>query len=256
MSPTAGPDNNPRNGFMLVTHVIPPTATGQNGAGPAVGFPTAGISTIEVPNSTGPSVTPGVIRVTAPPGQLVKFLRAQPKAVGAAQIMIGIITFMFGIVLTVSAPSVSAYSGIFYWGSLIYIVTGSLTVGAENNLSFGLVKGSLGMNTFSAVTAGTTAVLLSADFTVGLGYRPCYGSWGFYDCESFKIQTAGITGVLLGLSVLQFILCLCILLFGYKATHSTEPPGPVASAPPTQAGDSSVPTFQFQPHTGQQVKDG
>ncbi|XP_015462064.3 membrane-spanning 4-domains subfamily A member 4A [Astyanax mexicanus] len=258
MSTTAVPDNNPRNGFVVVTHVIPPPGTGQNGAGPVpgvptVGFPTAGISSIGVPNYMGMAVSP-VVRVStvmAAPNRLAKFLKGQPKAVGTMEIMIGIIAFLFAIVLTVSAPSVSIYSGVLYWGSVIYIITGSLTVAAENSLSSCLVNGSLGMNVFSAVVSGTAVIILSVDVSVGLGYELCYGSFSYYDCKSFKDQTAGITGVLLVLSVLQFMLSICISSFGCKATCCSGPSVPVARAPPTQETLSSIPTA-FQAYNGQQ----
>ncbi|XP_072539498.1 membrane-spanning 4-domains subfamily A member 4A-like [Salminus brasiliensis] len=246
----AVPDNDPRNGFMVVTHVIPPTATGQSGAGPApaVTFPT--VSTVGVPNFMGPGVVPGVYlnRVTAPPGKLEKFLKTHPKVVGAVQIMIGIINFLFGIVLTVSTTVVSVYSGIFYWGSVIYIIAGSLTVAAENNLNSCLVKGSLAMNVVSAVITLPAIILLALDAILN---EPCYQNYDYYFCINFQSQIAGVCGVLLVLSLLQSVISICISAFACKAICCTEPSVPAVTMPPTHAVCCSIPN-PFQTNIGQQ----
>uniref|UniRef100_A0A8C1YUE9 Membrane-spanning 4-domains, subfamily A, member 17c.2 n=1 Tax=Cyprinus carpio TaxID=7962 RepID=A0A8C1YUE9_CYPCA len=65
------------------------------------------------------------------------FFKAQPKALGTVQIMTGVVIFLFGIVNTAIStfhPSILIFSGITYWGSLIYIIAGSLSVAAQNKL--------------------------------------------------------------------------------------------------------------------------
>ncbi|XP_036427250.1 membrane-spanning 4-domains subfamily A member 4A-like [Colossoma macropomum] len=244
MSTAAIPDNNPRNGFMVVTQLIP---TGQNavGAGP-------GVSAVGVP-----VVTPvnNINTVTSGPGPLQKFLKSQPQALGTVQIMIGIITFLFGIVLSVVEPMISVYSGVVYWGSLFYIITGSLTVAAEKNLHPCLVKGSLGMNVVNAIIAATSFILLLMDFIV-YRYGPCYDyHYGSYNCDEvyrrFLTRTFGISGVLLVLSLLQFIISIFISAFGCKATCCTEPVVSVVTVAPSYAACCSM-VNPFQTHSGQQ----
>ncbi|ROI52203.1 Membrane-spanning 4-domains subfamily A member 12 [Anabarilius grahami] len=101
------------------------------------------------------------------------FFKAQPKALGTVQIMIGVMIFLLGIVLTANVfqfGTLYVFSGITYWGSFIYISAGSLSVAAQNKL------------------------------------HPCvrYG-WG-------------IIGIMMVLSILQFIISICLSGFALRAT--------------------------------------
>uniref|UniRef100_A0A8C2D213 Membrane-spanning 4-domains, subfamily A, member 17C.1 n=1 Tax=Cyprinus carpio TaxID=7962 RepID=A0A8C2D213_CYPCA len=111
------------------------------------------------------------------------FFKAQPKALGTVQIMIGVMVFLLGIVLTANFyifSTISVISGITIWGSFIYISTGSLSVAAQNKLHPCVLKASLGMNVISAITAGISIILMGADIGITTQERPnCrYG----YDC--------------------------------------------------------------------------
>ncbi|XP_053540198.1 membrane-spanning 4-domains subfamily A member 18 [Ictalurus punctatus] len=97
------------DGFTIVTYVHP-LLMGQN--------PPAG-------NNMGNASTPSIL----------PFLKGHLKALATIQIMIGVVTFLFGIVLAFNWNiPISVISGIVYWGSLIYIITGSLSVAAEPKL--------------------------------------------------------------------------------------------------------------------------
>ncbi|ROI52206.1 Membrane-spanning 4-domains subfamily A member 12 [Anabarilius grahami] len=105
------------------------------------------------------------------------FFKAQPKALGTVQIMIGVMIFLLGIVLTANViqfGTLYVISGITYWGSFIYISAGSLSVAAQNKL------------------------------------HPCvrYG-WG-------------IIGIMMVLSILQFIISICISGFACRATCNRD----------------------------------
>ncbi|XP_017548526.1 membrane-spanning 4-domains subfamily A member 4A-like [Pygocentrus nattereri] len=191
MSTTAVPLSNPGNGYTIVTHVIsPPTST-----------------------QTGENISTG--------GPLQNFLKGEPKALGTVQIMIGLMTFMFGIVITIYVDLIiTVYSGIAFWGALMYIITGSLAVAASNKLHRCVVKGALVMNVLSSIVAGVAIILLSLDFVISALYAPCRYD-GTFNCN--RSQSTGINAVLLIFSIMQFIISICVSAFACKSTCKAEP---------------------------------
>ncbi|XP_067266321.1 membrane-spanning 4-domains subfamily A member 4A-like [Chanodichthys erythropterus] len=157
------------------------------------------------------------------------FFKAQPKALGVVQIMIGVTVFLFGIVRTTDVynfPAVSLFSGITYWGSLVNISAGSLSVAAQNKLHPCVVKSCLVMNVLSAVTAGLAILLVSME--IGLGsettkYRNCpktYDRTEDFMCIMYERYDLGVLGIFLVFSILQFIISICISVFACKATSN------------------------------------
>ncbi|XP_067248742.1 membrane-spanning 4-domains subfamily A member 8-like isoform X2 [Chanodichthys erythropterus] len=113
--------------------------------------------------------------------------------------------------------------------ALGYIITGSLSIAAENALhgkgtsSLCLVKGSLGMSIISAITAGISIILLSLDLSIGPLRSFCSG----YQCynSNYKYMTLlqGISGVTLVFTVLEFIISICLSAFACKANACCSP---------------------------------
>ncbi|XP_031431669.1 membrane-spanning 4-domains subfamily A member 4A-like [Clupea harengus] len=197
----------PDGGFVVVTHVYP-----QQGA-QSVSSPQSGV----VPPASSPPAS----------SMLGKFLKGEPAALGTVQIMIGVVVFLFGIVTAFYASTISTFSGIMFWGAIIYITAGSLTVRANKKLNQCLVKASLGMNIFSTITAGIAIILFSLDLTVRIyPYNTCYGDRYDYNCRMNNAllwsRTQGIAGVMLVLSLLEFIVSICVSAFACKATCSSN----------------------------------
>ncbi|XP_036427253.1 membrane-spanning 4-domains subfamily A member 4A-like isoform X2 [Colossoma macropomum] len=223
MSSATVMDNYPRNDFMVVTHGIPPAITGQNGAG-------AG---------------PGVLTLEAPSW---RFERAESKALGSMQIVIGFIYFVCGIVMAASTSPISFYIGVYFWGALTYIITGSLTVTANNSSNRCLVNSSVGMNVLSVVTAGIIVTLLAVDIADGLGFKSCHNIW---NSQCFNFKHNAIRLLLLGVSAFQLIVSITMSVFGCKAACFTEPVVTAVSVVPSQAACSTV-VSPFLAHSSQQ----
>ncbi|KAL2084576.1 hypothetical protein ACEWY4_020094 [Coilia grayii] len=165
----------------------------------------------------------------APPAssRLQKFLKGEPAILGTVQIMTGIVILLFGIVGAFH-PSLSTYSGIPFWGAIIYITAGSLTLRAYKKLNRCLVRASLGMNVISTVTAALGIIVYSLQFiTPVILFHRCPDDNDSYSCnrsrEIFWNKVYGTIGVMLVLSVLEFIVSIYVSAFACKAICSDDP---------------------------------
>ncbi|XP_064208908.1 membrane-spanning 4-domains subfamily A member 4A-like isoform X6 [Anguilla rostrata] len=176
------------------------------------------------PQQSGPTA-PAFCTTPHVSSALGNFLKGDPKALGTVQIMIGVLDILFGITMAIYAESIAVFTGIVFWGGVIYISSGALSVAANNKLNKCLVNGALGMNIISTITAGIAIILFSLEI-VFMGYSRyhCFRSEESYyynDCQRLQhtLQTSsyGMTGVLLVFSILEFIISICVSAFACRA---------------------------------------
>ncbi|XP_053548273.1 uncharacterized protein LOC128640004 isoform X1 [Bombina bombina] len=149
------------------------------------------------------------------------FLKGQPKTLGTVQITLVILHVALSAVLIAtmgSSLSITIISGVTFWGSIFYLISGALSVAAEIKQSRCLVRGSLSINIISCIAALLEISLISADFNINR-YSSCqsYGCWSS-SYPIVNIRTVSL-GFLLFVSLLQFSLSLSLAIFGCKSLN-------------------------------------
>ncbi|KAI4875861.1 hypothetical protein NFI96_034114 [Prochilodus magdalenae] len=166
--------------------------------------------------ANGNTIVSQVLSPSSEPGQVIsslnpvqKFLKGWPKTLGTVQIMTGLLALILGIVLAVISPyHLFIIIPAFVMAS-VYLPTGILTAAAGYKLRLCLVNATLVINVISSVAAGT-AIILSSLYFVFVGWR----RWN---------QDESIIATLLIISIIQFIISICVSSFACRATCS---PGP------------------------------
>ncbi|XP_073716889.1 uncharacterized protein [Misgurnus anguillicaudatus] len=150
--------------------------------------------------------------------RLQGFLKVQPKTLGTVQIMIGVMTLLTGIVLAFHFEdfTLTVISGINFWGSLIYIIAGSLSFAEENKLKSCLVKASLGMNVVSAITAGAAIILMSIQLP--------FVHWAYYCRNYFEDLNRDLMHVVPYAQRVMRVMGAAGLLMGYSSRRPHRVP--------------------------------
>ncbi|XP_073537350.1 membrane-spanning 4-domains subfamily A member 4D-like isoform X1 [Phyllobates terribilis] len=177
------------------------------------------------------------------------FLKGKPKALGIVLILAAILQVLVGIGLIFTTFSVSLPSGIPFWGPIIYIIAGSLTIAAQAKPSICLIKGSLSMNILT-ITFSVIGLVLTC---VDLGFIWCYPS---RLCRSRIIGGYFIDAILIVTNLLLFCLSISLSVFGCRSLNHASSIVPqvfviqndvVISMPPS-VFSATAPTFpQTQP---------
>ncbi|XP_044872985.1 membrane-spanning 4-domains subfamily A member 15-like isoform X2 [Mauremys mutica] len=110
-------------------------------------------------------------------GMIEIFLKAQPKTLGAIQILTGLMHIGFGGVSAVFVEyyiSISILGGYPFWGGLFFVISGSLSVAAENrgNICLSVGKGITIMLFLMTILEFSIAVSTSYFASQAICYTP------------------------------------------------------------------------------------
>ncbi|XP_034502122.1 membrane-spanning 4-domains subfamily A member 4A-like isoform X2 [Ailuropoda melanoleuca] len=152
---------------------------------------------------------------------LLLFLKGQPQVLGAAQILIGLLTLCLGVTISPFSPydyghrcCMITNTGYHVWGSFSFLVSGALSVAAGRKVTKCLIQGSLGMNTVSAIVAGFGTSLIILEELVMYGNRIWRSSRG-------SLFIGMLTGMLF-LSLAEGCIALFLSIFACRVACSVN----------------------------------
>ncbi|XP_063063064.1 membrane-spanning 4-domains subfamily A member 4A-like [Engraulis encrasicolus] len=150
---------------------------------------------------------------------LQTFLRGHPKTLGAIELFIGGVLFMFGVEMTIQPHTLSAQSGFNFWGGLMFVSAGALSIAANTKLTEILVKASMGMHILCMHSAVIGIVLLSLDLSYFV--KQCI-HFAHMDFPSFATRSVSVTVILLILTLGELLIALYLCVWAFKATCSSR----------------------------------
>ncbi|XP_023612154.1 membrane-spanning 4-domains subfamily A member 8-like isoform X1 [Myotis lucifugus] len=151
----------------------------------------------------------------------------EAKVLGAIQILIGLIHIGLGIILGTILPggytAISFYGGYPFWGGILFIISGSLSVTSEQlPRSSCLLKGSMGLSIASAICSLVGIMLFITDMAI----NNLHSSFSSCPCSGMVSEVTTST-VLFIFSLLEFCIACTSAHFGCKLFHYSHNNGTV-----------------------------
>ncbi|XP_035293726.1 membrane-spanning 4-domains subfamily A member 8 [Cricetulus griseus] len=188
---------------------------------PHNGYPVVSGTVPQVPlypnNQPQIHVIPGNLPVSVPTQKVLK----NGKVLGAIQILIGLVHIGLGSIMLANLSKyyvpISLYGGFPFWGAIWFIISGSLSVAAENQPNSPcLMNGSVGLNIFSAICSAAGIILFITEMSVS----GIYGYPNDYHYYTNWVSNTGmaISGVLLIFCILELCIASVSSHFGCQVT--------------------------------------
>ncbi|CAM5149312.1 unnamed protein product [Natator depressus] len=160
--------------------------------------------------------------------QVKGFRKAQPKALGAIQIISGFTQISFGIALMITespAPALTVASGVYFWIGFLLVSSGSVLVETERRESIWLVKVCYIIS--GLVILATLAAMIIHSVEIGQDIPWCSILEGskmtLLNCsQSVYILSHGINSVFILLCLLELCTAIAALVFGHKAMKQQD----------------------------------
>ncbi|XP_077310760.1 membrane-spanning 4-domains subfamily A member 4A-like [Lithobates pipiens] len=152
------------------------------------------------------------------------FLKGKPKALGIVLIVSGILEFVLGIASIYTGALYSLLSGIDFWGAIVYIIAGALTMVAGTNPNICMIRGSLAMNIITAIFSFIAFILVCADLAALDAVNDYYGG----TLKHYLPGGTAVLAILLILNLLLFCVSISLSVFGCQAVgHESNTPAQV-----------------------------
>ncbi|KAK9394602.1 membrane-spanning 4-domains subfamily A member 15-like [Crotalus adamanteus] len=171
---------------------------------------------------TGPESLPFTTKTNLPV-PVKKFYQGEPLALGIAQIFIGMIGIIFGMLIDIVNKRDIFYLIVWmpYWSGILYIISGSLAVAAARNPRMPLVQSMLAMNVLSTVAAGLGLASLFVTFALPYLYSLNLYCGTFENeikekCNQIENFGNGIPIILTVFTALEFCITISVASFGCK----------------------------------------
>uniref|UniRef100_A0A8C5KYR8 Membrane-spanning 4-domains, subfamily A, member 2 n=1 Tax=Jaculus jaculus TaxID=51337 RepID=A0A8C5KYR8_JACJA len=186
---------------------------------------------LALPNPQGPSSVSEIELLDVSPRDKIlpenpwtwqTFLKKELEFLGVTQILVALICLCFGIAVC-STFDISDFdeeifssfrAGYPFWGAVLFAISGFLSIMSEKKNAMYLVRGSLGANAVSSISAGTATVILTLNLSSGSVYiSSCEDLREDDGCFLASFITE-VVAMLLFLTILGFCSAVSLTIYG------------------------------------------
>ncbi|XP_010631382.1 membrane-spanning 4-domains subfamily A member 4A-like isoform X1 [Fukomys damarensis] len=159
-----------------------------------------------------------------------KFLKGEPKILGIVQILIAVMNFGLGtVILSIMVPVYDPHPMLFnlgypIWGSVMFFISGSLSIAAGATTTKGMIQSSIGLNITSSVLSALGVIITAISLNIlSLEHTMCHRIFMPEMCSLTFVVMMGLEGIVLILSLLELCIALSLAAFGCKVTCCNLP---------------------------------